>query len=107
MQEHSVTSHSFSLARLAKYYSFGMILSIVTLLSIESGVKAHLTFSLKTLLIILFLSPCFYFFNNLFRDFNEAGFRMKGIYFVVTMVGLVLGLFVCAFLFGMEAELLN
>jgi len=107
LQVHSKTSHSFSLARLAKYYSFGMLLNIITLLWIESGVNAHMTFSLKTFIIIVFLAPCYYFFNDLFRDFNEAGLRMKGFYFIVTMIGAVIGIFVCAFLFGLEAEILN
>ncbi|EAR67185.1 hypothetical protein B14911_16770 [Bacillus sp. NRRL B-14911] len=39
-----------------------------------------------------------------FSDFNEAASRVKLILGVVTMIGVVMGLFVCGFLFGVEAE---
>ncbi|PLR71066.1 hypothetical protein [Bacillus sp. UMB0728] len=104
MQGKYVTNRSISLPRLAKYYSSGMLITFIGFLLNESGVVAHLTFSLNTFIILFLLLPCFYTYIMVFSDFNEAASRVKLILGVVTMIGVVMGLFVCGFLFGVEAE---
>ncbi len=104
MQEKNVTNRSISLPRLAKFYSAGMLVAFISFLLNESGIVAHLTFSLNTFIVLFLILPCFYTYIMVFSDFNAAASRVKLMLGIVTMIGVVMGLFVCGFLFRMESE---
>lgn len=91
----------------AKYYSYGMLIGIFAMLFTEAKVEGELSWSWQTGMGILLVLPCFYFYLKKTKDFNEGGPSFKLAVALTTLIGTLMSIFVCAFLFGMTDLLLN
>ena len=90
-----------------KYYSYGMLIGIFALLFGEAKVSGQLSFSWQTGIGILLTLPCFYFYLKRTKESNEGGLYFKLAVVLTTLIGVLMSVFVCAFLFGMTEQLVN
>lgn len=97
----------FTFYHFAKYYSYGMLFGIFVLLFTEASMEADVSWSWQTGVGILLLLPSFYFYMRETEEFNQSGGYFKLAVFLTVLIGVLMSIFVCAFLFGMTEQLLN
>lgn len=97
----------FTFYHFAKYYSYGMLFGIFVLLFAEAKAESELSLSWQTGVGILLLLPCVYFYMRETDEFNQSGGYFKLSVFLTVIIGVLMSIFICAFLFGMTDQLLN